>query len=194
LRRPLPGGAEVRTQRSYEIRFVPDGAGFRVEGALLDVAVDAPPALSALAALERDRPDADMFPMRLDAAGKLVSADAPATAPQVREAIRVARRQIGALGLERVPAIQADAFARQFESRSARTPWPEDLFNPASGQRRETRSIPLPNGAHGQVAIDIDAQTAGPTGLLRRFERRVTTQLDGSTRMTEEIWTLHAKG
>ena len=57
LRRSLPGGAEIRTSRSYSIRFVREADGYRVEGALIDVAVDAPPALAALATLERARGD-----------------------------------------------------------------------------------------------------------------------------------------
>src|SRR5436309_1976086 len=56
LRRPLPGGAEIVSTRSYEIRIVADGDGFRVDGSLLSSEVTAPPSLAALAALERNRP------------------------------------------------------------------------------------------------------------------------------------------
>ena len=52
LRRPLADGKEVVTRRSYEIAIVHDGDGYRVDGRLIDVEVDAPPALRALSTLE----------------------------------------------------------------------------------------------------------------------------------------------
>jgi uncharacterized protein YueI len=59
---------------------------------------------------------------------------------------------------------------------------------------QETQSIPLPNGARGTVKINVDASKHGSSGLLGTFTRRVTTDLDGSNRITEESWTLAAKG
>lgn len=190
LRRPLPGGAEIRTQRRYEIRFVSDDGGFRIDGRLVDVAVDAPPALRALAALERARPDDDMFPMRLDANGRLLPKAEPDLAGESRKATSLTLQKVHSLGLDRPDARQAEAFISQFETRPGRTPWPDDLFNPAPGNRRETRTIPMPNGERGTVAIDIEAHTAGSLGLLARFERKVTTELGGNARVTEETWTL----
>lgn len=193
LRRPLPGGAEVLTRRSYEIHFIPEAGGYRIDGMLVGVEVDAPPSLQALASLERKRPDAGMFPMRLDARGILQPQGEAAQAEEVRQAGLSVGRDVDRLGLGRFDRTQAKAFARAFEKRSVRTAWPEDLFNPAPGQREETQTVPLPNGARGTVRVSIDASARGGSGLLDSLVRRVTTDLEGSGRVTEETWTLAAK-
>lgn len=194
LRRPLPGGAEVLTRRSYEIRFVPEADGYRVDGRLVGVEVDAPPSLQALALLERRRPDDGMFPMRLDERGLFRAVGNAIQSDEVREAGQSVRRQVEALPLDQFDRSQARSFAKSFEERSVRTAWPEDLFNPAPGTREETRMIPLPNGARGTVRINVNVSMQRATGILERFTRRVTTDLDGSNRITEESWTLTAKG
>lgn len=194
LRRPLPGGAEVLTRRSYEIRFVPEAGGYRVDGRLVDVEVDAPPSLQALASLERKRPDDGMFPMRLDERGLLLPMAGEMHADEVRQAGLAVRQQVEALPLAPFDRSQASAFARSFERQSVRTAWPEDLFHPAPGAREETRTIPLPNGARGTVRVKVNVRTHEASGLLGSFVRKVTTDLDGSSRITEETWTLAVKG
>jgi hypothetical protein len=193
LRRPLPGGAEVLTRRSYEIRFIAETGGYRIDGELVGVEVEAPPGLQALAMLERKRPDADMFPMRLDIRGLLQPQEAPPLTEEVRQAARSFGDAVQSLSLESFDRTQATNFAKAFEQRSVRTAWPEDLFRPVPGRREETQVIPLPNGARGTVRVIIDASTRGPTGLLSTFVRRVTTDLEGQSRITEETWTLAAK-
>jgi hypothetical protein len=195
LRRSLPGGEEVLTRRSYEIRFVPDGGGYRIDGRLVGVEVDAPTNLQALAMLEKRRSDADMFPMRLDAQGMLVpQVTPPPQAEEVRQAALSVGREIDAHSFEPFDLSQAKAFAATFEKRSVRTAWPEDLFHPSPGLREEIRTVPLPNGARGTVRVTINASAHGGTGLLGSFVRRVTTDLEGDSRVTEETWTLTAKG
>lgn len=194
LRKHLPGGAEIRTQRSYEIRFVPETNGYRIDGKLVDVLVEVPPGLQALAALERARPDDGLFPIRLNARGSLIFGQPPRPSASVREATTLTLQRVNALGLDRVEAAQSQAFVKQFENRPGSTPWPEDLFHPAPGKRSETREIPLPNGESGKVSVAIDASTAGESGLLATFARTVTTVLGDSSRVTEEIWTLSDKG
>ncbi|MCX7864725.1 MAG: hypothetical protein N2423_06805 [Novosphingobium sp.] len=193
LRRPLPGGAQVLTRRSYEIRFVPEAGGYRVDGRLLAVEVDAPPGLEALAALERNRPDDGMFPMLLDEQGRLRPKINESHPIQVQEAARQVRRQVSALALTPFDRSQAEGFARAFEQKSVHTAWPDDLFHPRPGKREETQTIPLPNGARGTVRISVEARTAGASSLLGSFIRRVTTDLDGDSRVTEEIWTLSTR-
>ena len=77
---------------------------------------------------------------------------------------------------------QAQAFVRAFQDRPGYHPWPEDLFHPAPGKRREQRTIPLVNGERGHVTVDIIARTAGAGGLLASFTRTVTSDLDGDMR------------
>lgn len=192
LRRPFPDGTEVLTRRSYEIRFIPESGGYRIDGRLIGVEVDAPPGLQPLALLERRRPDAEMFPMRLDAYGILQSTGAQTHTEEVRQAGLHVSRDVQSLALVPFDQIQAKKFAKSFEKRSVRTAWPVDLFHPVRGAREETRTIPLPNGARGTVRVSIDADTHIGSGLLSSFVRRVTTDLAGDRRITEETWTLAA--
>ncbi len=70
--RSLYDGKEIVSRRRYAIQFVPHGDGFAVTGTLVESTIDAPPALAALAEMERRRADATLFPMRLDANGQMV--------------------------------------------------------------------------------------------------------------------------
>lgn len=193
LRRPLPGGAEVRTERSYEIRFIPDGDGYRVEGNLVKVDVHAPPALRALAELERGRADTNMFPMRLDMQGRLISGGDLVDAATIDQARQTTAEGIDKIELGGFDSQQAQSFIDQFAKRPGHTPWPEDLFRPEPGNHQQSRAIPLPNGERGQVSVTIRADASGPTGLLSSLARTVVSDLGGNSRITEEIWTLSRK-
>lgn len=193
VRRPLPGGAEIVTRRQYEVRFVPDNGGYRIDGQLLGAEVDAPPSLHDLAELERARPDAEMFPMRLDSRGMLLPRESARPSEQSAQAVKLALQRLSHAGLSPDETAKAAAFVRQIAASSGQSPWPDDLFSPAPGQRRQTQTIPLPNGAQGQVAIEIEARTEEPSGLVAFFERRVTTWLGNDSRVTREIWTLQDK-
>ncbi|MCB2072745.1 MAG: hypothetical protein H6917_06425 [Novosphingobium sp.] len=190
LRRPLPGGKQVVTRRSYEVSILPDGEGFRIDGKLVDVAVEAPENLGALAEIERKRPDKGMFPMRLDAGGMLLPGADPQAGATTQEAIALASQQVDSMKLAAFDMLQARAFVGQFQKRQGLSEWPVDLFRPAPGKRRETRTIPLPNGARGQVTVDTEAQVAAQTGLLSSFTRTVITDLGDDVRATYETWTL----
>ena len=190
LRRTLPDGKEVIARRSYAVRFAGEGQGFRIDGRLIDVAVETPPSLQALAEIERKRPDAAMFPIRLDAAGMIVGGEPPAAGEASEKAAAIAAGQIGASGLVAIDMLQAQAFIRQMRNRRGGSLWPANLFHPLANRRSETRTVALPDGQSGQVVIEIVAQTAGSTGLLASFERLVTTDLQGDKRITRELWTL----
>lgn len=195
LRKPLGDGHEVVTRRSYEIRFVPEAGGFRVEGRPVGVEVDAPPDLAMFAQLERARTDTGLFPMRLDATGQFI----PEAAAQVRPGPAaasggaLAHGMIAKAGLSEGDAAQARAFVDLIRSQPARTEWPQDLFRPASGRRIERREVPLPDGMKGSVTIQIDARTGAGDTLLASLDRTVTTDLGGSVRLTYESWTLAPK-
>jgi hypothetical protein len=97
LVRELGGGATIVATRRYRVVFHRTEAGWRIDGALVASEIDAPAALSALAAIERGRPDDGLFPILLDPAGRIVP-KAP-SGGQGREAVERASR-IGA-GLRR---------------------------------------------------------------------------------------------
>ena len=110
LRKPLGGGHEVIARRSYEVRFVPDGDGFRIDGTLITVDVDAPPELSAFAALERARADDNLFPMHVDRNGQFTSVAKAASDPAVRGSAELAHAAITRAPLSPEDAAQARAF------------------------------------------------------------------------------------
>lgn len=192
LRRPLPDGKAVVSQRSYEVRFVPVPNGFRVDGQLIGAAVDAPPALAALAALEQARPDIGLLPILLDVHGRIVSADAPAPSEETRRAADMTSARIAGARLPTDEAAGAQAFVDRLRASPGRTPWPEDLFHPTAGERTDIRPLPGADasGVHASATIRTEARSSALGGLLDRFVRTVTTQLGEDRRVTEETWTL----
>ncbi len=192
LRRPLPGGIEISTARSYEIRFVREEDGYRIEGDLIGVQVDVPKQFEALAALERARPDPGMFPMRIDAGGRLVASGKRNATPAASEAGRIAQAMVPA-GLAPAEARDASAFISQSTVSPVQTAWPDELFKPAPGKRSNVQVVPLPDGKTGEVSVEIEANVDAGTGLVRSLRREVTTRVGGSMRVTIETWTLVLK-
>lgn len=193
LRRPLPGGIEISTARSYEVRFVREEGGYRIEGKLIEVEIKAPARFEALAALERARPDTGMFPMRIDASGRFLAADGRQQQEFARSAGQVASGMIPA-GLVSAEARDARAFIGQSSANPVQTAWPEDLFRPVPGKHSSSQVMSLPGGKTGEVAISTEAQVDAASGLVTSFRREVTTRLGDSTRVTLESWTLAPKG
>lgn len=191
VHRALGGGLEIVARRSYAIRFVPDGLGFRVDGRLIDSHVDAPAGLSALAAIERQRPDTGMFPMRLDAEGRLTDAASARDDEAKHKASAIAALQVGGSDLSAAEKSQAGSFLTAVAARGAGSAeWPRDLFRPQPGNRRESRRLALPSGGEGTVTVAIAARAAPSDGLLEAVERTVMTDLGGTRRETREEWTL----
>ena len=190
LYRPLTGGKAIVTRRTYSVHIVPDGSGYRVEGRLVEAKVDAPPSLAALADIERRRPDIGMFPIFLDARGQIVGGGTVSSDGSLGRAAVIAAEAIGGSGLPAIDMLQAQAFVKHLASRSPRSQWPADVFNPAPGKRDKARTIALPGGSEGHVTIEIASQRASRTGQLALLERVVTTDLAGDTRVTREQWEL----
>jgi len=193
LRRPLPGGIVISTARSYEIRFVREDGGYRIEGELIGVTVDAPRQFEALAALERGRPDTGMFPMRVDGEGRFVGGDKRPGQPVAREAGRIAQALVPA-GVSGSEARDAGSFISQTTANPVLTAWPADLFRPAPGTHNSSQVVPLPGGKTGEVLVAIEANVDQGSGMVRSLQREVTTRLGDSTRVTIETWTLAPKG
>jgi hypothetical protein len=191
LHSPLADGKEVIARRSYAVRIMPDGDGFRVDGELLGCEVEAPPPLQALAEIERKRPDTGLFPMRLDRKGMLVASAAAAQPGEAtRNAAAIASRSVDRLALDNGERAQAQGFIAQIRSRAAATPWPSDLFRPTPGRRVEQQQFSLPDGGEGRITVEINARTDSASGVLAELERTVVTEMDGSRRVTREEWTI----
>lgn len=189
LKHVLPDGNVIAVSRTYRLRVHAAGEGWVIEGELVDVAIDAPPQLAAFAEIERKRDDSGLFPMRLSREGSLLPYDSPH--PTDRQALGAAR----AIAVQRIDdapfddedAGRADAMLQGLSTQVAgkRTGWPLDLFRPNAASRAETREL-----SGGSILVELEAETDGRSGLMRRYERRVTTRVGTSERVVREVWTL----
>ena len=189
--RSLPDGKHIMVKRSYEVRIAADGDGYVVDGALIDTVVEAPPPVALLADLERKRVDAGPFPLRLDRHGQITGTNAAASDRAARsEAARASAlilnqaRQSDARG-----AGSMEALNRILAAANGGAAWPVDLFNPARNRHHEVRRVPLPSGNQGEVDVSINVASPEPGNLPQQFERTVITRLDGSERISREVWT-----
>ena len=193
LERELPGGASLTVERSFAVRFVREGAGYRVEGEQVGVSVAAPEALASLADLERERVETGLFPLHLDASGQIDGGAEPRPSEQLDQAVREVLARISAAA-NRDEAEQADlqqfAVAVHQNASALLTHLPRDLFAPAEPQHEETRMVELPGGGEGLVRVIYLADADAATGLMRKASREVVTQLAASRRSTLESWTL----
>lgn len=190
LQRPLGGEAVLVVRRRYEVRIVRDGASYRVDGRLLGAEVEAPPSLQAFAELERNRPDPGLFPLALDAAGRIVSDSRAAPSEPLDRAAALAQGRLSAGPLPPMELAQAQAFVRQLQARASGSRWPDDLFHPAPGAEREERAIPLPDGKSGSVTIETARERPQTGDTIATHRRTVATELAGDRRVSREEWTL----
>lgn len=191
LRKALADGQEVILRRRYAIRFVQQADGYRVEGELVGADVQAPPELGQLADVERARGDEGLFPLLLDRRGMIVGQrgadDEASTARTLAEAKAfLAKSELSET--DRAAAL-AMVTRLQEQARAAGGNWPADLFRPVGGRREESRELPLPDGSAGRVTVSIMASDL-PGGMLDRLQRRVITELNGTSRLSTETWTL----
>jgi hypothetical protein len=190
--RSLADGKQIMIRRRYAVQFTRLGEGFLLDGKLLDAAVEAPPMLAAMAELERKRGDDGLFPLQLDAAGRILDDARPLrVASGLRDNARErAQGLLAATPLASSLQQESGAFLNQLSAQGVPTAWPADLFNPASGERSERRRIALPGGQEGEVHVSVKVIGAQPEGLPRSVERTVTTVLAGTARTSREQWTL----
>lgn len=189
--RSLPDGKHIMVRRRYEVRIAVEGDGYVVNGALLDTLVEAPPPVAMLAELERKRTDAGPFPLRLDRRGLITASNAAAGDATARANAALA----GAMILNQSPQVAAlrnkslEGLNRVLASANGGGVWPVDLFNPARNRHHEVRRVPLPSGSLGEVDVSIHVEWPGLGDLPQQFERTVITRLDGSERVSREVWT-----
>jgi hypothetical protein len=190
LERGLGGGASLIVTRDWECRFFANREGARIEGRQVDVSVMAPPALAALAEIERKREVSGLFPLKLDRGGAIVGW--PSGEANVARAVERAAREIDKKAVEQ----SAQADAKRYVAEIGRTAAelvsqvPRDLFYPQTGKRTETRSLDLPGGEKGSYEITIFAKSRRSDGLLETSERRIVTRIGGSARVSRETWTI----
>ena len=189
LRRSLFDGKEVMVRRSYRIHFRPEEGGYVVEGVMIDVTIDVPPKLAMLADVERKRSQTGLFPMHLDANGRLQDSASPTDQAASERALTISNEMIDGVHLDENARADIRHFTRDVLAGTSEEHWPADLFHPACGLRSDTSNFDTPGGGGGSITVSIDAG-CDRQGLLKSFERMVTTNAGGDKRMTRELWTL----
>lgn len=193
--RQLGDGKLITVTRRYKVQFVPVDGGYRLDGELIDVAVDVPPALNKLADIERNRPDTGLFPMMLDSQGFIRNSDPQVVDRESRARIfSEASSFLGSSGLNAPDRQDSIKVVGQLTSNAPNSPWPADLFNPQPGERRQERDVAMPDGRTGQVIVVIRVGSLLPCGLPHQLEREVTTVLAGSQRVSREVFTITLPG
>ena len=199
LRRELSDGKAIVATRRYRVSFTRIASGWTIDGALVASEIDAPPALAALAEIERLRPDDALFPIQLDARGVIrprdgtASPDSASWRAALDEAIKLVSVRFthggegAALGLL-VQQMQAVAGAATLSR------WPTTLFLPEAGSSREERRFALPENSEGTIITELERLPADELDTMGEAERRVVTNIAGTRRVTREQWTLQRIG
>ena len=188
--RSLPGGRQIVTSRRYRVLFFARDDGCRIEGEMLNVTVDAPPALHTLAELERTRPDTGLFPIQLDGQGRIISQRSADDRSATANAANLLSARVAQAPIAPADRTAASHFVGQVAQSGGESVWPQDLFRPAPGHRTEERQVPLPDGSMGAVSISSEARIDPQSGRMVSFERTVLTRIGETTRGSRETWTL----
>lgn len=185
--RELGDGSQIVVRRSYLIAFTTSGEGFVVTGTQIGCEVQAPPAVAAIAKLERERIDTGAFPLRLSAEGMIRLGSAPAGGPLHQQGREAAGALLAGAALADKDQREGEAFLASVAGSGA-IPWPVDLFNPREAQRTDQRDVTLPDGTLGRLTIRFAADQRGANGLPGKFSREVASELGGTRRVSREEW------
>ena len=192
IERELRDGATLIVERTWSVQFVPQGRGFRVDGEQSGVTVDAPPALSFLAQVERNRIDQNMFPLMLGSAGEIIGQSATRDDATLSVAIDKVRQRLAAASEQGMDAEAGEEFLKHLQraGEEALATWPTALFAPGELDVVHEREVALPAGRSGILTVRTLAASDPATGLMRQFERRVETRLGTRTKAGLERFSL----
>lgn len=193
LTRELGAGAAIDVFRSFEIRFIRSAAGFRVEGREIGCDVSAPPALAALAEMERKRQENGLFPMQLDSRGLILKGpQGRGPSAPIGKAVNEALAQIAESHISSGDQANAREFVFGLQMLGARITgnMPRQLFVGMTLTQHEERELPMPDGNFGTLTVTMHATTSPDFGLIDRGERVVVTQFGESRRRWVEKWAL----
>lgn len=190
LERGLGDGKAVIVTREWDCRFVRLSTGAKIDGQQVAVSVETPPALTALADIERKREVAGLFPMELDRSGAIVGwSDENAS---IAQAVAQASREIDRKAMQQAAEADVKRYLAELGKTAASlvSQVPRDLFFPAPGKRSESRKLALPGGGTGTYEVTISASARTSDGLLAQSERRIVTRIADSTRVSRETWSV----
>lgn len=190
LERGLARGASLLVTREWRGHFERDHGRTLALGEQIACSVEAPSVLEPIAAIERARIASGPFPAHLDAEGRILDhREIPATGRGA--AVQAAMAVLADLGTsaEGLRDARADLDRLATASDEVISRPPPDLFFPLPGEASERRELVLPGGESGEVAVELSA-SAGPGGVLERFERRIITRIGDDVRKSRESWSL----
>jgi hypothetical protein len=192
LLRELPGGAAIIVTRSFRIQFLPLADGYLVEGSQASAQVSAPATLAAFARLEEQRQETGMFPLRLDASGRIVAGPGEAGRTDFTAVVEETFSWLARQPLARAERMQAQEFVMGLNSVAARitTSMPLDLFTGSTSPVERTQRLTMPDGNPGRISVSYGANPQAGGGILVSAERIVTTDAGGSALRSIEHWTL----
>lgn len=190
--RRLVDGKEIRVTRRYRVHFERSDDGYRLDGVLIDVAIEAPPSLASILEAERKRSDSGLFPVRLDRTGAIQpdSAGPPADGLARQQAMAAATAMAGSANLEASGHQQLLDLVAKLADSTPNSPWPADLFRARPGERRQQRQVVLADGSHGEVEVVMRVGALLDCGLPGSVERIITTRLGGTERVSRELWSI----
>ena len=192
LVRELPDGKAIEVSRSFRVRFLREGDGFRVEGTQVASQVSAPEQLQALARMEEERVESGLFPMLLDAHGIVIAGPQGSVPVDISGAVREALAQIadsGGSGLRQASGREF-VLGLQFVATRITSLVPPNLFAGLEEIWFDEHELPLPDGGRGTVSVRFEDRVNPASGLLDRATREVVTRVGGSSRRSIEEWTL----
>ncbi|KLI64721.1 hypothetical protein AAV99_04090 [Aurantiacibacter marinus] len=191
--RELVDGNSFSVSRFFAVEFHRSANGFMLHGRQNDVAVNAPQELASFASLESARDESHIFPLALDAFGRILSREHQRPSePVVQAAVNQTLTALRDSGMAEEDRSTLQAFAAAVHSAGHRITahLPIDLFAPASQVRDDEQSIALPHGGHGRVTTRFRGEINRNTGLMSAASREITTEVGDDRRITSESWNL----
>lgn len=189
LVRSLRGGATIEVVRDWSCRFEKLGAGARLSGQQVGVSVQVPPPLRAMAAIEEQRDASGFLPLELDRTGLIVDWS-QGQGVSARKAVRQAIEMFDDAFANTSERETAADFVKSVGETAAEmvSQIPQDLIYPAPGTRIDTRPVELSEGVSGSYEVAVTVEVDPLSGLLRTFERTVTTTVGDTSRQSGEVW------
>jgi len=194
LLREMSGGNAIVVERGFELRFLPLGHGYRVEGTQVSSAVETPPVLAQIAELERKRVDSGVFPVELDPDGLVLDGASPDARPTpgLDEAVDLALARLRERGVSGAQLADANAFFLWLQQAAGTigAEMPRELFVPPAEPQQVTRVVALPGGGSGTIETRFWGSISPQTGLMQTAERDIVTRTEETSRRTVETWSL----
>ncbi|SMQ68955.1 hypothetical protein SAMN06297468_1222 [Altererythrobacter xiamenensis] len=189
LERGLSDGEAIIVDRHWAVDFNGRGPGILIRGNQISVEVEAPAPLARIAQIEEQRDTSAMFPIELSADGQIVDAGDVDDSDEMAAAVQLAQSMIAHAGLD-VSDHRRHLAAIEAAGTQLLDTMPRDLFFPRDTAWTDRRTLALPGGKTGVIAVRYEAERCVGAPWLARANRTVTTAVADTTRISRETWTL----